>query len=76
MSQENDNIPNSVKVFMTVFNRLGFPVMVCLWLAYQQFITAKETIKALDDFKAVMVEVKNSIDQQTRILRHTDRQNE
>lgn len=69
MSDEKYTIPNSVKVFMVVFNRLGFPVMVCIWLAYQQFISDKETIKALHEFKEVMVQVKDSLDAQTRVLR-------
>lgn len=66
-------MPNGVKVFMAVFNRLGFPVMVCIWLAYQQFISGKETVKALQEFKDVMVQVKDSIDTQNRLLRHRSR---
>lgn len=70
MSHEQADIPNNVKVFLTVFNRVGFPVIVCGWLAYLQFVAGRETVKALTDFKDVMVKMNDTLSQQNRILRH------
>lgn len=64
-----DDMPLYLKWGMTFINRVGFPILVCMWMAYQQFVTGKETIKALEDFRIVMVQVKDSIDQQNKILR-------
>ena len=70
MSGDHGDIPNNMKVFMTIFNRVGFPVIVCMWLAYQQFVSGKETVSALQEFKDVLIQVKDTLEQQNRILRH------
>lgn len=68
-----DDLPQYLKWVMTFINRVGFPILVCMWLAYQQFVIGKETIQALHDFKEVMEQVKNSLDQQTKYLRRNGR---
>jgi hypothetical protein len=65
-----DDLPQYLKWGMTFINRVGFPILVCAWLAYQQFVAGKETLKALQDFREVMIQVKDTLEQQNRILRH------
>lgn len=68
--ERTDDLPKYLKWFMTFINRVGFPIMVCVWLAYQQFVSGKETLKALQDFREVMIQVKDTLEQQNKILRH------
>lgn len=70
MSHEQLELPNSVKIFLTLFNRVGFPVIVCGWLAYQQFVAGKETLTAMQGFKEALIKVNDTLEQQNRILRH------
>jgi len=67
-----EDLPPYLKWLMTFINRIGFPILVCMWLAYQQFVSWKETVKALQEFKEVIVSVKETLDQQNRILRNRD----
>lgn len=67
---EEGYIPQNVKWIMKFINNIGFPIAVCIWLAYQNYTQGKETIKALNEFKEVVVSLKGSIDQQTRTLKH------
>lgn len=67
---EEGYIPNNVKWIMKFINNVGFPIAVCIWLSYQQYVQGKEIVKTLSDFKEVMISLKTSIDQQNRILRH------
>lgn len=73
MSNENNeriaDMPAPLRWFLVAFKQVGFPVMVCVWLAYNQFVSDKETVKALHEFKEVMVSVKDTLEQQNRILR-------
>lgn len=66
-----DDMPIYLKWGLTVFNRVGFPVIVCAWLAYQQFISGKELTKAVQDFKEVMTQVRDTLEQQNRLLRRS-----
>lgn len=68
--ERSDDIPPYLRWGMAFINRVGFPILVCIWLAYQQFVSGKETLKALQDFRDVMVQVKDTLEQQNRILRH------
>lgn len=67
--ERNDDMPIYMKWIMTFINRIGFPIVVCGWLAYQQFTMGKETVNALHEFKEVMIQVKDSLDAQNQILR-------
>lgn len=67
--ERTDDLPQYLKWIMTFINRVGFPILVCMWLAYQQFVSGKETIKALQDVREAMIQVKDSIDQQTKMIR-------
>lgn len=69
--ERTDDMPVYLKWIMTFINRVGFPIMVCIWLAYQQFVSGKETVKALHEFKEVMMSVKDTLEQQNRILRRS-----
>lgn len=60
-----EDLPRYIKWTMTFINRIGFPILVCIWLAYQQFISGKETLRALEEFKAVIGEVRVSLDNNT-----------
>lgn len=70
-----DDMPRQLKWIMNFVNRLGFPILVCIWLAYQQFVDGKNNAKTLGEFKEVLIGLKTSIDQQNKILRrrtHSD----
>lgn len=67
--ERQDDLPQYLKWFMTFINRVGFPIVVCAWLAYQQFVSGREIVKALQDFKDVMASVQATLEQQNRILR-------
>lgn len=64
-----EDMPRYMKLFMTFIERVGFPILVSIWLAYQQFVSGKETVRAINDFKEVMIQVKTTLEQQNRILR-------
>lgn len=74
--ERQEDLPQYLKWVMTFINRVGFPIMVCMWLAYQQFVSGRETVKALQDFKEVMISVKETLEQQNKILRHKSKDNE
>lgn len=70
MSQsEGEDMPRQVKWVMTFINRVGFPILVCIYLAYMQFVDGKEQRRTMGEFKEVVISLKASIDQQNRILR-------
>lgn len=68
-----DDMPVYLKWLMTFINRVGFPIVVCGWLAYQQFVMGKETVLALHDVKEVMIQVKDALESQNKILRRRPR---
>jgi len=70
MSHETDALPNSAKTFLAIFNRAGFPAIAFGVVSYLCFVTLKEQTKTMMDFKEVMIQVKDSIDMQNKILRH------
>lgn len=68
-----DDMPKQLKWVMTFVNRLGFPILVCMWLAYQQFVEAKEQRKAMVEFREAIVSLTNSINLQNNLLRRRHR---
>jgi len=54
---------------MTVVNRVGFPIVVCAWLAYQQFVSDREQLKMMVEFKEVLISLKTSLEQNNRMMR-------
>ena len=67
--QRTTDLPPPIRWTLIAIKQVGFPVVICFWLMYQQFISGKETVKALQDFKEVMISVKETLDQQNRLLR-------
>jgi hypothetical protein len=63
-------IPSQVKWIMTFINRIGFPIAVCIYFAWQQNTQGKKTIEAINDFKEVVSTLNRNIELQTKILRH------
>lgn len=63
------DMPAPLRWFLIAFKQVGFPVLVCVYLGYMQFIDRKEDRKAMSEFKGVIEGLKTSIDQQNRILR-------
>lgn len=63
------DMPAPLRWVMIFIKQVGFPIVVCVWLAYQQFVEGKHNTKALMEFKEVIIALKTSIDQQNRILR-------
>lgn len=70
MHERSEDMPAYMRWAMTFINRIGFPIVVCGWLAYQQFVLGKETIKALQEVKEVLIQVKDGLQDQNKILRH------
>lgn len=68
-----EDLPIYLKWAMTFINRVGFPIVVCAWMAYQQFVQQRETVESLHGLKEVLISVKDTLDQQNRILRHKSR---
>lgn len=67
------DIPSPLRWFLVAFKQVGFPVMVCVYLAYMQFVDAKEQRKTMGEFKEVIAGLKTSIDQQNLLLRRRNR---
>lgn len=67
--ERTEDLPQYLKWTMTFINRVGFPILVCIWLAYQQFILEKEIIKNLQANREVMLQMKESIEAQSRIFK-------
>jgi len=63
------DMPGPIRWFLVAFKQVGFPVLVCIYLAYMQFVDGRNNIKAINEFKEVMLSLKDSIDQQTKALR-------
>lgn len=70
---DEDPITRKIKLYVDILNRVGFPIIVCVWLAYQQFVIGANTNKALSDFREVLMSLKTSIDTQNKIMRHKNR---
>lgn len=56
-----DDIPNSVKVVMTFINRVGFPILAFLIMAYMCFVTLRENTKVLVEVKGTLVLLNENI---------------
>lgn len=68
--RENEGyIPSNVKWVMKFINNIGFPIIVCMWLAYQQYTHERQMIASIDSFKEVLASLKLSVDQQTEALK-------
>lgn len=65
-----DDAPAILRWILISIKEVGFPVVICAWLMYNKFVSDKETVKALQEFKEVMVKVQVTLEQQNRILRH------
>lgn len=63
------DMPAPLRWFLIAFKNVGFPVIVCVWLAYQQFVDGQEQRKALGEFKEVVMSLKTSIDYQTKLMK-------
>lgn len=71
--RENEGLPDWAIITIAFIQRLGFPIFVCCCLMAFIWIQQREMIKAINDFKDVMVSVKYSIDAQTHVLKlHSD----
>lgn len=69
-SERISDMPSPLRWFLVAFKQVGFPVIVCIYLGYLHFIEGEKTRSAQGEFKEVMVSLKTSIDQQTKMLRH------
>lgn len=64
------DMPGPLRWFLVAFKQVGFPVLVCLYLGYLHFVEEAKNRSVQADFKEVMVSLKQSIDYQTKILKH------
>ena len=67
---EDDPWVRKAKLFMDMINRVGFPILVCIWLAYERYTQGNKIIEAMDTFKGAVVSLTNAVNQQTKIYKH------
>ncbi len=72
-TREEDVVTRKVKLFIDIVQRVGFPIVVCIWLAYRDFTQGREMLRAVNEFKEVVLSLKVSIDQQTKVFRRRSR---
>jgi hypothetical protein len=63
------NAPDWLMWTMTFINRVGFPIIVCLYLGYMQIKYMPEIAQALLEVKSTMIEVREAINANTKVLR-------
>lgn len=61
--------PNWLIWTMAFINRVGFPILVCLYLGYVQVTGMPKIVQAINEIRVTMEEVKKSIDENTRVLK-------
>lgn len=66
--ERTEDMPLYLKWVMTFINRIGFPILVCMWLAYQQFVSDKEKTKALFDVKEALFTVNSTLEKQNVMM--------
>lgn len=66
---KGDDLPPYLKWTMTFINRVGFPILVCMWLAYQQFTGDKELLRELQDFKQSFNRLVESVERQNSVMK-------
>lgn len=71
--REDDPWARRSRIFSELVKTLGFPVIVCMYFAFQQYTQGRETIQAINSFKEVVSSLKVSIDQQTKIMEQQNR---
>lgn len=76
-STDVGNLQANIRMVADIIKTLGFPIIVCIWMAYQQTSDKRVELERQDANVRVMVEFKSSIDaltnavlQQNRLLRH------
>jgi hypothetical protein len=69
-SDRLSDMPGPLRWFLIFFKQVGFPTMVCCFLAYMLFIEGPKNRKNMDDFRDVISTLNRNIEIQTKILRH------
>lgn len=57
-----NDLPEWLRVALTLFNRVGFPVLVSAGLFYMCFMKMDQQMKAITEFKDVLYQMKSSMD--------------
>lgn len=70
---DDDPWARKARICSDLVSKLGFPILVVIWLAWRDQTQGRETINTLNAFKEVVSSLKISIDQQNRILKHKSR---
>lgn len=70
-------ISSNFKIIRKAVNEIGFPILVCIWMGYQQYMDKKESsserkerTQVMNEFRDAIRSLDTSVKQQTRILRH------
>lgn len=71
--REEDPWSRRSRILSDLIKTLGFPIIVCIYFAFQQYTQGRETIAAINSFKDVVLSLRVSIDQQTQILEQQNR---
>lgn len=59
------DIPEWLRLSLTLFNRVGFPVLAFGGMCYIHFVGLKDQTKAMEGLTQVFIEMKSSIDNNT-----------
>ncbi len=68
-----EDVPRVIKVFTTVTNRVGFPILAAVGMWYLCYVSIERNTKVIVDLKEVIISFKASIDQQNTLTRRRDR---
>lgn len=75
--QRLDDMPGPLRWFLITYKQVGFPMLVCAFLAYMYFIEQAKSRQSVNEFKEMFMKqtevissLKTSIDQQNKLLRH------
>lgn len=65
---DNKNIPQWLYWFMTFVNRLGFPIVVCVYLFYSQNTTMHELRASMDMIAKTIQTMAEAVDKNTTAI--------
>lgn len=64
MNQDKlEHAPDWLKWGLTAFQRVGFPSLMCFILLYLVWFQSEKQSKNIEDFKVVLIQMKNSLDE-------------
>lgn len=74
MNRNLENAPDWLKWMMDFINRIGFPIMVAIYLGWLQINSIPRMINALEQMSQTMNQVQASIEENTEAVRRLRRE--